>query len=144
MEGMAAQMERDLRSKYSHLMVQWYEAVDWTEPLIVGLLAFHVVLFVALFLTRKRLYTQFALFVLIIMMVVSTEAINKWARINWRSFATQRYFDEQGVFMGIFYAGPLLAAGFFQLLLSMKNMVDMVVVVKRAEFRQQLKAKKDK
>ncbi|KAE8898282.1 hypothetical protein PF005_g28202 [Phytophthora fragariae] len=28
MDRMAAQMERDLRAKYSHLMVQWYEAVD--------------------------------------------------------------------------------------------------------------------
>ncbi|EEY62005.1 uncharacterized protein PITG_13990 [Phytophthora infestans T30-4] len=144
MERMAAQMERDLRSKYNHLMVKWYEAVDWTEPLIVGLLSFHVVLLATLWLTRKRLYTQFALFVLIILLVMSTEALNKWARENWRLFATQRYFDEQGVFMGIFYAGPLLASGFFQLLLSMKNMVDMVVIVKRAEYRQQLKAKKDK
>ncbi|POM81200.1 Hypothetical protein PHPALM_867 [Phytophthora palmivora] len=144
MEHMAAQMERDLRSKYSHVMVKWYEAVDWTEPLIIGLLSFHVLLVATLWLTRKRFHTQFTLFVLIICMVVSTEALNKWARENWRLFATQRYFDEQGIFMGIFYAGPLLAAGFFQLLLSMKNMVDMVVIVKRAEYRQQLKAKKDK
>ncbi|EGZ05814.1 hypothetical protein PHYSODRAFT_356182 [Phytophthora sojae] len=144
MDRMAAQMERDLRSKYSHLMVQWYEAVDWTEPLIVGLLSFHVALLAALWLTRKRLYTQFALFILIILLVLNTERLNAWGRENWRLFATQRYFDPQGVFMGIFYAGPLLATGFFQLLLSMKNMVDMVVIVKRAEYRQQLKAKKDK
>ncbi|OWZ23642.1 hypothetical protein PHMEG_0001447 [Phytophthora megakarya] len=144
MEHMAAQMERDLRYKYSQFMIQWYEAVDWKEPLIVGLLSFHVLLLAALWLSRKKFYTQFALFVLIICLVVATEALNKWARQNWRLFATQRYFDEQGVFMGIFYAGPLLAAGFFQLLLSMKNMVDMVVIVKRAEYRQQLKAKKDK
>ncbi|KAG7390145.1 Transmembrane protein 18 [Phytophthora pseudosyringae] len=143
MERMAAQMERDLRTKYSHVMMKWYEAVEWTEPLVVGLLGFHVALLATLWLTRKRLYTQFALFVLIILMVVSTEALNKWARENWQLFATQRYFDEQGVFMAIFYAGPLLAAGFFQLMLSLKNMVDMVVIVKRAEYRQQLRAKKD-
>ncbi|CAH0521245.1 unnamed protein product [Peronospora belbahrii] len=75
-------------------------------------------------------------------MVASTEALNKWARKNWHLVATQQYFDKQGVFMGIFYAGPLLAAGFFQLILSMKNMVDMVVVVKRAEYIQQLKSTK--
>ncbi|KAG7396511.1 Transmembrane protein 18 [Phytophthora boehmeriae] len=143
MDRMASQMERDLRAKYSHLMVQWYEAVDWTEPLILGLIAFHLLLFVTLFLTRKRLVPQFALFLTIILLVVLTEPFNKWARANWQSIATQRYFDEQGVFMGIFYAGPLLAAGFFQLMLSMKNMVDMVVIVKRAEFKQQLKNKKN-
>lgn len=115
MEGIASQMERDLRSKYTHLMVKWYEAVDWTEPFIVGLLSFHVVLFAALWLTRKRLYPQFVLFVLVIVMVVSTEVLNTWARKNWRLFTTQRYFDKHGVFMCIFYAGPLLVAGFFQL-----------------------------
>ncbi|KAE8898593.1 hypothetical protein PF003_g17418 [Phytophthora fragariae] len=144
MDRMAAQMERDLRAKYSHLMVQWYEAVDWTEPLVVGLLSFHAALLAALWLTRKWLYTQFALFVLILLLVLSTEQLNAWGRENWRLVATQRYFDPQGVFMAIFYAGPLLAAGFFQLVLSLKNMVDMVVIVKRAEYRQQLKAKKSK
>ncbi|KAF1780971.1 Transmembrane protein 18 [Phytophthora cactorum] len=132
MERIADQMERDLRSKYSHVMVKWYEAVDWTEPLIVGLFVFH------------RLYPQFALFVLIIMMVVSTEALNKWAR-KLAAIATQRYFDEQGVL----WASSTRGRSWLQVssnwwLLSMKNMVDMVVIVKRAEYRQQLKAKKDK
>ncbi|CEG44483.1 Transmembrane protein 18 [Plasmopara halstedii] len=144
MEHVAVQMERDLRSKYSHLMIKWYEAVNWTEPLIISLLTFHVVLMATLWLTRKKLSIQFALFVLIILMATGTETINKWARENWRIFATQPYFDEQGVFMGIFYAGPLLASGFFQLILSMKNMVDMIVIVKKAEYRQQLMAKKSK
>uniref|UniRef100_M4B218 Uncharacterized protein n=1 Tax=Hyaloperonospora arabidopsidis (strain Emoy2) TaxID=559515 RepID=M4B218_HYAAE len=143
MEAIASQIQRDLRAKYSHVMIKWYEAVDWTEPLIVGLLSFHVALFTAFWLTRKRLYTQFVLFALIITLLVLTEALNKWARTNWRLVASQRYFDEQGVFMGLFYAGPLLAAGFFQLMLSMKSMVDMVVIVKRAEYQQQLKVKKD-
>ncbi|RLN72544.1 hypothetical protein BBJ28_00019165 [Nothophytophthora sp. Chile5] len=118
MEHVAAQIERDLRAKYSHMMVQWYEAVDWAEPLIVGLLVCHVLLFATLFLTRKRLYVQFALFVAIVTLVAFAEELNKWARANWQLIATQRYFDENGVFMGIFFAGPLLAAGFFQLVLG--------------------------
>ncbi|KAI9912919.1 hypothetical protein PsorP6_005167 [Peronosclerospora sorghi] len=141
MDKVAFQMERQLRSKYSHLMIKWYDAVNWTEPFIAGLLIFHLALYAALWTTRKRLNIQFALFVLIIMLVVGTEPINGWARQNWQQFATQRYFDEHGVFMSIFYAGPLLVAGFFQLVLSMKNMVHMVVLVKRAEYRRQLKAK---
>ncbi|CAI5719329.1 unnamed protein product [Hyaloperonospora brassicae] len=143
MEAIVSQMQRDLRAKYSHVMVKWYEAVEWTEPLIVGLLCFHVALFAALWLTRKRLSVQCVLFAVVIALLLITEALNKWARTHWRLVASQRYFDEQGVFMGIFYAGPLLVAGFFQLMLSMKQMVDMVVIVKRVEHRQQLKAKKD-
>ncbi|TDH67586.1 hypothetical protein CCR75_001888 [Bremia lactucae] len=140
----AAQVERDLQSKYGHLMITWYEAVNWTEPLIIGLLTFHIVLMCTLWFTRKQFYTQFSLFVLIITLVASTEAINTWARENWRLFATQRYFGKHGVFIGIFFAGPLLALGFFQLLLSMKSMVDMVVIVKRTEYRRSLQGKKNK
>ncbi|KAF1331296.1 Transmembrane protein 18, partial [Globisporangium splendens] len=136
MEHVLPQIKRELQSKYSHMMIQWYEAVNWTEPLVVGALCFHALLFLAVFLSRKRLVLQFALFAVIILMVLVTEPLNKWSHANWKSIATQNYFDPRGVFIGIFYAGPLLAAGFFQLLLSMKNMIDMVILVKRAEFQQ--------
>uniref|UniRef100_K3WM82 Uncharacterized protein n=1 Tax=Globisporangium ultimum (strain ATCC 200006 / CBS 805.95 / DAOM BR144) TaxID=431595 RepID=K3WM82_GLOUD len=139
MEHVLPQIKRELQSKYSHMMVQWYEAVNWTEPLVIGALCLHALLFLAVFLSRKRLVPQFALFAVIILMVLVTEPLNKWARANWRSFATQNYFDPRGVFIGIFYAGPLLAAGFFQLLLSMKSMINMIILVKRAEFQQRHK-----
>lgn len=109
------QIKRELQSKYSHMMVQWYEAVNWQEPLIVGAICFHALLFLAVYLSRRQLFLQFALFALIILLVVVTEPLNKWSQTNWKLFATQNYFDPRGVFMGIFYAGPLLAAGFFQL-----------------------------
>ncbi|TMW62540.1 hypothetical protein Poli38472_005158 [Pythium oligandrum] len=142
MEQYAPQLERELRAKYSHMMPKWYEMVNWTEPLILGLATFHLLLLVTVFLTRHRLYVQFALFVAIILLLVVTEALNTWARANWRRIATQQYFDQRGVFMGIFYGAPLLVTGFFQLMLNMANMVQMLILVKRAEFRQQLKDKK--
>ncbi|GAB9471051.1 Transmembrane protein 18 [Globisporangium polare] len=144
MESIVPQIKRSLQSKYSHMMIRWYEAVDWQEPLIVGAIAFHALLFLAVFLSRKRLAFQFGLFVVIIALLAVTEPLNKWAQGNWKLFATQNYFDPRGVFMGIFYAGPLLAAGFFQLLLSMKNMVQMIILVKRAEFREHHKKQSSK
>lgn len=115
MEAIVPQIKRSLQSKYSHMMIRWYEAVDWQEPLIVGAIIFHALLFLAVFLARKRLAFQCGLFVVIIALLAVTEPLNKWAQSNWKLFATQNYFDPRGVFMGIFYAGPLLAAGFFQL-----------------------------
>ncbi|GLD99162.1 hypothetical protein PINS_up007880 [Pythium insidiosum] len=138
MEDFAAKLQRDLRARYSHMMVKWYEIVDWTEPLIVGLLAMHVVLLATVILTRHHYKLQFALFLTIMLLLFVTERLNAWAREHWRLFATQQYFDQRGVFMGIFYAAPLLAIGFVQLLLTMKSLVSMLIVVKRAEFRQQL------
>jgi transmembrane protein 18 len=115
MENFAPQLQRELREKYAHLMLQWYEIVDWTEPLIVGLLLLHVTLFAVVFLTRHYLYLQFALFMATVMLLFVTESLNTWARANWQLVATQQYFDTRGVFIGIFYAAPLLALGFFQL-----------------------------
>ncbi|DBA00937.1 TPA: hypothetical protein N0F65_006137 [Lagenidium giganteum] len=176
MEHIVPQIKRELQAKYGHSMIKWYEAVEWKEPLIVGLIAAHVALLATVVLTRKQLGVQFALFVLILGLVFVAEHVNRWCRLNWRSFATQNYFDESGVFMAIFYGGPLLVIGFLQLvrrallwwsmdhldlvmlasmltcagffvlfpsqLLSMKSMVNMVVIVKRAEYKRQLQAKK--
>lgn len=115
MEEIVPQIRRSLQRQYGHMMIRWYEAVDWTEPLVVGAIAFHALLFTAVFLARKRLAVQCGLFALILLLLVVTEPLNTWARANWRLVATQNYFDQRGVFIGIFYAGPLLAAGFFQL-----------------------------
>lgn len=115
MEHIVPQIRRSLQSKYGHMMIRWYEAVDWTEPLIVGALVGHALLFAVVFAARKRLAVQVALFALIMLLLAVTEPLNSWGQRNWRRFATQNYFDSRGVFMGIFYAGPLLAVGFFQL-----------------------------
>ncbi|KAJ0409876.1 hypothetical protein P43SY_005770 [Pythium insidiosum] len=144
MEDFAAKLQRDLHARYSHKMFKWYEIVDWTEPLIVGLLATHAVLLATVFWTRHQHTVQFALFLSIMLLLFMTQRLNAWAREHWRLFATQQYFDERGVFMAIFYAAPLLAIGFFQLLLTMKSLVSMLIIVKRAEFRQQLQQKAKK
>lgn len=115
MENMLPHIEREVRAKYAHLMIKWYEAVDWSEPLVIGAIAFHLVLFLLVFFTRKHLPIQFVLFLLIVFLLFITERVNSWARENWKLFATQQYFDGRGVFIGIFYAAPLMAAGFFQL-----------------------------
>lgn len=143
MEDFAPRLQRELRAKYAHLMVQWYEMIDWTEPLIVGLISLHVVLFTVVFLTRHQFYLQLALFLAIMMLLFVTESLNSWARTNWKLLATQQYFDQRGIFIGIFYAAPLLALGFFQLLLTMKSMVSLIIQVKRAELKQRMRAKQE-
>lgn len=115
MDRIVPQIERELRAKYSHMLIRWYEAVDWREPLIVGAVLFHTALLAAVVLARRRLYAQGALFLLIVGLLAFAEKLNSWAHDHWRMFASQQYFDRRGVFMGIFYAGPLLVIGFVQL-----------------------------
>lgn len=46
---------------------------------------------------------------LIVSFVALSESINSWARLNWALFAGKNYFDLSGVFIGLTFAGPLLA-----------------------------------
>lgn len=127
MDHVVPQIERELRAKYSHLMVRWYEAVDWTEPLIVGLIVFQAALLLTVVTTRKRLGLQAVIFVLIVSLLAFAERLNSWAHNNWRLFASQQYFDQRGVFVGIFLAGPLLFTGFVQLVSRGRSVVTITI-----------------
>lgn len=90
-------------------------AVNWNEKLIVGLVCFHLTLFLIFILFRRNLDVQMVLFLLISALVYFSENVNRWGSAHWRDFATQNYFDKSGVFMGIFYAAPMLLIATAQL-----------------------------
>ena len=56
------------------------------------------------------------IFSIICLIVFFCERINSLCSENWYEFATQNYFDEHGVFMGVIVCAPLLTIGFLQLL----------------------------
>ncbi|CAK4694210.1 hypothetical protein LEN26_006938 [Aphanomyces euteiches] len=143
MEDIVSRVRQELTRKYGHMMIQWYEAVDWTEPLIVGLIAFHLTLLVSVLLFRKAFWIQVALFLFICGTIFVSERLNALGQEHWRVFASQNYFDKNGVFMGILVAGPLLAVGFVQLVSNMHTMANLVVIVKRHELKQKKKTKDD-
>ncbi|OQS08013.1 hypothetical protein THRCLA_00012 [Thraustotheca clavata] len=144
MDDVVSRIRNEFTQKYGHMMVKWYEAVDWQEPLILGLIATHVLLLGSVLAFRKVFSVQVVLFLIICGTIALSERINMWGHTNWKLFATQNYFDKNGVFMGIFVAGPLLAIGFIQLISNMHTMAHLVVVVKRHEYKQHLEAKKSK
>ncbi|OQR98153.1 hypothetical protein ACHHYP_09046 [Achlya hypogyna] len=141
MADVVTRVRQELAQKYGPMMIQWYEAVDWHEPLIVGLLVFHLLLLVGVLAFRKVYFIQVALFVFICGTIGLSERLNGLGQTHWRVFATQNYFDKNGVFMGIFVAGPLLVTGFVQLLSNMHTMAHLVVAVKRHEYKEELAKK---
>lgn len=90
-------------------------AVNWNEKLIVGLLCFHLTLFLIFIFFRRNLDVQMVLFLVISVLVYFSENVNRWGSAHWRDFATQNYFDKSGVFMGIFFAAPMLLIATAQL-----------------------------
>ena len=83
-------------------------AIDWKETWIKYLLAFHVILLIIIVLTRKRLGVQSGIFFFISILVRLAERINSYCANNWRRFASQDYFDKNGVFAGALFSAPLL------------------------------------
>lgn len=57
--------------------------------------------------TRRMFKTQAALFVGIFVLGRAAEHVNTFLGTRWRSFATQNYFDPNGVFMSVMFSMPL-------------------------------------
>nr|CCA28205.1 conserved hypothetical protein [Albugo laibachii Nc14] len=137
MERVLEGVKRQIRGQYGHLMLRWYEAVDWKEPLIIGTILSHMTLLILIYITRKQYPFQVVWFIAIIALLMMSERINTWGQQNWKLIATQNYFDSRGVFIGIFYAAPLLFIGFVQTTLNMKRMVDLMVEIKQIQVEKQ-------
>lgn len=96
-------------------------AINWREHLIIGLLIFHAALFLLVLITRKSFSFQVFIFLFVCILVFVSERVNTVASLEWKSFATQNYFDSRGVFMGIFFNAPLLCILFFQMVSIVHN-----------------------
>lgn len=84
------------------------QTIQWSEPWLVGLLAFHAFCFAATLFTCKHYRLQICLFVMMVAMVASAEYLNELAAMNWRSFSKFQYFDSGGMFISLVYSVPLL------------------------------------
>jgi transmembrane protein 18 len=89
--------------------VAFSSAIDWKETWIVSLLTFHVLLFILIVVTRKRLGVQSCIFFFISILVRLAERINTYCSSHWQDFSTQNYFDKNGIFAGVLFSAPLLA-----------------------------------
>ncbi|XP_028809151.1 transmembrane protein 18 [Denticeps clupeoides] len=84
------------------------QSVQWSEPWLTGLLAFHGVCLVVTVLTCKHYRLQIFHFLMMVAMVYSAENLNEVAARNWRSFAQFQYFDSRGMFISLVYSVPIL------------------------------------
>jgi hypothetical protein len=84
------------------------DSVRWTEPFVAGLIALHCALLVVALSLRKSQVAQVTMLLAISAIVFSARSLNSLGHSNWQLFATQDYFDSQGMFMAIFVSGPLL------------------------------------
>ena len=117
-------------------------AIAWsTDTWIFYLLFFHFSLLMFAFVTRKHLPSQALTMVCVSVMIGLSEQMNKVAKSHFTEFSSQNYFDDRGVFAGVFWGFPLLVvAGFIAINLVVRA-GELLVVVKRNELKGKGKGK---
>lgn len=125
-------------------ILAFVHAVDWTEPWLIGLILFHVVLLVFAVVSRKRSNVQMGIFFSVLFGVYFAERLNTYLHRHWKSFARQPYFDSHGVFLSVVWSGPLLVVSTLILVNSLRTMTSLMVKWKRAELKHRARAAKNK
>ncbi|XP_024539250.1 transmembrane protein 18-like [Selaginella moellendorffii] len=116
-------------------VLAFVHAVDWTEPWIGALVAFHLFLLVFILWTRRNTDLQMAIFFLSMFGIYFAQTINSFLARHWQKFSRQPYFDKRGVFISTLWSGPLLVTSMVILVNSLLQMVRLMVKWKRAELK---------
>ncbi|KAJ0972033.1 hypothetical protein J5N97_019992 [Dioscorea zingiberensis] len=124
--------------------IGFFHAIDWKEPWLVCLIAFHVALLLVVILSRRRINFQLCLFFLAFSGVFLAEKINNILGKNWDRFAGQNYFDPNGLFISVLWSGPLLITTIIILVNTLLTLCQLIVKWKRAELRHRARLSRGK
>lgn len=113
--------------------------VDWTEPWLMGLITFHIAALSLTLLTRDRGNVQAGLFVVALLLVYFSEALNELAAQHWRAFSSQQYFDSQGMFISLVFSAPLLLNCIIMVGQWMWTSGTLMIRLKQAQLRREIR-----
>ena len=119
-------------------------AITWDEPFIKCILGFHVLVILTTYATIKRgdMYIQLGLMIFLGVIVRFAEKMNQIGNSRWRDFATQNYFDKNGIFMGIMICAPLLMVCFVMLASLIREANSLLVDLSKMKMQAKENAKK--
>jgi len=107
--GHESQIPNDaVNSKEIDSIYKFLAHVDWSEPYLQYLILFHILTFLCVILTRKRVNFQGTLFVILLATIGCSEMINEYMANNHKKFFKQQYFDSYGMFISLVYSAPVL------------------------------------
>ncbi|KAJ4881435.1 Uncharacterized protein Rs2_38490 [Raphanus sativus] len=133
-QKLSGELRTGLQPAYANF-IGFFHAIDWKEPWIMGLMAFHALFLLVTLLSRRHLNFHMFLFLFSLCGVYFAESLNRVLRKNWKSFSTQNYFDPHGVFLSVLWSGPLLVIAMIILINTLFSLCYLIVKWKRAELR---------
>ncbi|XP_042459106.1 transmembrane protein 18-like isoform X2 [Zingiber officinale] len=124
--------------------IGFFHAIDWKEPWLICLLAFHFILLLTTLLSRKNVNFQLFLSLLAFSGVYLAERVNSFLGKRWQSFSSQNYFDPHGVFISVLWSGPLLVITILIVVNTLFTLCHLMVKWKKAELRHRARVGRDK
>jgi hypothetical protein len=124
--------------------IGFFHAIDWKEGWLMCLMGFYAVLFLLTIFSRKNVNFQMCLFLLALAGVYFAENLNRFLGENWKSFAGQNYFDQNGVFLSAVWSGPLLVIAIIILVNTLFSLCNLIVRWKKAELRHRARLARNK
>lgn len=91
-----------------YTLSDFIDSVRWSEPFIVALVLMQILIAFLLYFTRRHHDVQFAILVVLTGVTLLAERLNRLGKTHWSSFASQDYFDANGLFMLVFVTAPFV------------------------------------
>ncbi|KAL0144528.1 transmembrane protein 18-domain-containing protein [Mucor lusitanicus] len=132
----------DMLGSYAERTIDFFNAVDWTQPWLMSVMAFHIVCFLVALGLRNKHDALSVYFFVLLGLAALTQPLNHLGIKHWKSFANEAYFDASGIFIVSVYSFPLIFNGFVTLIFILKATVSVLISTKRAQLKQKIKNSK--
>ena len=120
-------------------------AINWKEPFVQLILAFHAIMILLAFIACKKQNTnmKFVLFSLIGGVIYFAENLNLYGAQHWDELGiTQNYFDSSGAFMASVVCTPLMLIFTGMMFHLFAEVKDLMVQLKVMKIKQQQRKQK--
>ncbi|KAJ3178794.1 hypothetical protein HDU87_003349 [Geranomyces variabilis] len=120
-------------------LLHFIESVDWSEPFLSVMIAFHIGLVVWMLRSQKSHLQTAINFTVVAVLVCFARPLNNLLSANYALFSRVNYFDPHGAFMGVMWLAPLMADMVFLMWTLLEQTSEMMVQVKKKQMQLQRK-----
>ncbi|KAG8178129.1 hypothetical protein JTE90_025243 [Oedothorax gibbosus] len=121
-------------------IITFLKGIDWTEPWLIGLLVFHILIMTLTVVTRHHGNFQGVFFFSLLLLVLCAKKLNELAASNWEYFAGQQYFDSNGMFISLVFSSPILLNCLIMVGHWLYWSGAMTIKIKQAQLKERLRA----